>query len=138
MFSIPGAILTVCAVLLSSLVTYLLSKWSPVARVRRASSLASVATPEEKAPQRWESRLRELELEVVSLSSSFEKVTKQLMRLNSRAGMRELREQSSHSEAPPVGAPKADLLKHYGMSGKVGPSFAQAQLELERNSQRSN
>lgn len=133
MLSTAGVILMACVALLSSLITVITSKWLLAARARRASSRASAATQEEKAPPKWESRLRELETEVVSLSSAFEKVTKQLMRLNSRAGMRELRAESSASEAPPVGAAKSELRKYYGVNGMSGPQ--QAAMQLTRESQ---
>jgi Zn-dependent protease with chaperone function len=77
-------------------------------------------------------RLQELEADQVALSSTQEKLSTTVKRLTSRAGMRELRDQKNGSSSdPPRGTSKADLLRHYGMSGKVGPEFAQAQLDYE-------
>jgi hypothetical protein len=101
--------------LLGSLLTLILSACFGAACVRRCSTLALRATRREKAPEKWQSRLAELESEVLSLSSSFEKVARQTTRLNSRAGMRELRaetpeeEPRNKNEAPPPGAPKSEL-----------------------------
>jgi Zn-dependent protease with chaperone function len=130
----PGGILTAVVVLQCLLITFLAWKWSVAARAQRPSGVDLAATPPEKVPTRLESRLQELEADQVSLSSSFEKVARDLKRLNSRAGMRELRAESTQerSSAPPLGTNKADLLKYYGMSGKVGPAFAQAQMEFEQ------
>jgi hypothetical protein len=44
--------------------------------------------------------------------------------------MRDLRERRDTPAAPPVGTSKADLLRYYGMHGKVGPEFARAQQQL--------
>lgn len=133
MFFTLGAILTVGSALLCLLTIGMLSIWWLAARVRRLSKLVSAATHSEKAPARWESRLQELEADQVSLSSSYEKVARELKRLNSRAGMREFRAESTQAELPipPVGTSKADLLRHYGMAGKVGPDFARAQMQRE-------
>lgn len=131
MFSTLGVILTVVGALQCLLGTLLLSKWWRARPVRRASPQDSASTPEEKAPPRWESRLLEVETELASLCSNFEKVNRQLMRLNSRAGMRELRARSSASEAPPVGAPKAELRRYYGVNGLSGPDQAAKQLDIE-------
>lgn len=125
----PGAILTVGLVLLCSLLTLIGLHWRLARRVARLSRLASLATRREQAPERWESALRELRDEQVSLSSSFEKLQRQVMRLNSRAGMRELRDREAPPSAPPVGASKAELRKHYGFT-QDGPEFAKRQLSL--------
>lgn len=116
-----------------------------VARARGSSRRASRATtPESQLAsldptlQELRRRLSTVEADQVDLSSSQEKLHTTVKRLTSRAGMQELRERRSHSSPPPVGTSKADLLRHYGMSGKIGPAFAQAQLELERDTQRTN
>lgn len=131
MFSTVGVILTVCVALLSSLGTWLMSKWLRAAPARRASKRASVATPPEKDPPQWESRLAELRADVVSLSSSFEKVSKAVTKQNARTAMRELRSDQAASEPPPPGADKATLYRHYGIAGKTPREIAQHQLDLE-------
>lgn len=78
------------------------------------------------------------------LFSTLGKLTTTVKRLSSRQGMQDVRarrEAEDSNSAPPVGTSKADLLRYYGMSGKVGPAFAQAQRELElrqANNERSN
>lgn len=99
-----------------------------VARVLRLSKLALLATRKEKAPQRWESSLQEVRADLVSLSSNYEKVSKAMLRLNSRAGMRELRDERAHAP-PPVGASKGELRRYYGLNTD-GPEFARRQLQL--------
>lgn len=74
--------------------------------------------------------VRDLQVTVADLESSFDSLMESHKRLRSRAGMRELRERRA-AAAPGVGASKADLMRHYGF-GQVGPAFAQRQLELER------
>lgn len=79
-----------------------------------------------------EAHLARLEADQAELFSTLEKLSTTVKRLSSRAGMQDVRARSAQADqAPPRGAPKAALLQHYGMSGKVGPAFAQAQLELE-------
>lgn len=61
-----------------------------------------------------------------------EKITHQLAKLENRLRMREERDKARLSQgAPEVGASKADLFRHYGFT-RVGPAFAQRQLDLER------
>lgn len=106
---------------------------------RRSSTPDSRSTRSPKAPDLPESstlaevlrRLQDLEADQVALSSTLEKLCTTTKRLTSRAGMREHRSNDLESSPPPVGASKADLLRHYGMSGKIGPEFARAQQELE-------
>ncbi len=54
--------------------------------------------------------------------------------------MRELREREAEDAAgpPPPGTSKADLLRFYGLSGKVGPAFARKQMEFEGIERGSN
>lgn len=130
MFSTLGVTLTAAAVLLSSLVTWILCRFSTARRASRASALASASTREEKAPPMWESRLADLAAEVASLSSSFEKVTRELTRLNQRHAMRALRADRK-DEAPPLGASKAELRQYYGIAGLSGPQQATLQQSRE-------
>ena len=99
-----------------------------VGRVLRLSKLVGPAMRRMKAPLQWESRLAELSADVASLSSSFEKVARLQSRLNSRAGMRELRARDENAEPPP-GASKAELRRFYGLT-RDGPEFAKRQLSL--------
>jgi len=116
-------------VLLCSLgILTLLVSWL-AGRVWRLSRSVLRATKRAPAPEKWESKLRELEADVASLSSSFEKVTRLLMRLNSRAGMRELRSDPAAAEAPPIGTNKAELRRHYGLN-VPHQEFARRQLSL--------
>lgn len=131
MYSTLGVILTVALVLLSSLATYVTLKLSNAARAKPRFRPVSPATNSEPAPQQWESRLAELQADVVSLSSSFEKVTKAVTRQNQRDVMRERRSAPAVSEAPPIGADKATLYRHYGVAGKTPRQIAQHQLDLE-------
>lgn len=130
MLSTPGDTMTVGLVLLCSLITQIAFNLWAARRARRSSRRASASTPEEKDPPASESRLRELEADVVSLSSSFERVAKDLRRLNSRAGMRELRSRQDASDAPPTGAGKAELYRHYGIAGKSPRDIAATQLGM--------
>jgi hypothetical protein len=138
MLSTLGVMLTVGSVLLCLQTIAMLWLWSRVRRAPPRSTPASRATSAEPAPPQWESRLAELQADVVSLSSSFEKVTKAVTRQNQRDVMRERRSGQGASEAPPKGTPKGELLRHYGMAGKVGPAFTRAQMEMEMNGERSN
>jgi hypothetical protein len=110
-------------------VLYALGRWL---RVSRSIPRAKVPASGEVTSGEVLRRLQELEADQVALSSTQEKLSTTVKRLTSRAGMRELRDrESDSSSAPPKGTSKADLLRHYGMSGKVGPDFARAQLRLE-------
>lgn len=101
------------------------------AATRRPKPQASPELTPSSLPQ---SALAQVQVDQAALFSELEKITTTVKRLSSRQGMRDLRERERGEslEAPPVGTSKAQLLKYYGMSGKVGPAFAQAQLELER------
>lgn len=119
----------------------ILSGFSAAACALVAWRLASRSTPSRKSPpsppptQTSDAALAQLQADQASLFSTLEKLTTTVKRLSSRNGMRELREERQTPAAPPVGASKVQLLRHYGMAGKVGPEFARAQLEREHNSQ---
>lgn len=89
--------------------------------------LASPATRAKKPkPPSLEESLNEL-----TSASTAEKISHQLQKLDNRLRMREQREAARHPDlAPPVGAPKSELFRHYGFR-RVGPEFAQHQLDLE-------
>lgn len=98
----------------------------------RASRRTRSQPSEPQAPSSLDSRLAQLEADQAALYSTLEKLTTTVKRLSSRSGMRELREnRQSELTTPPPGTAKADLLRHYGMAGKVGPDFHRAQQELE-------
>jgi hypothetical protein len=130
-WSTHGAMLTALVVLLSSQIITIIWLSRVAAHARRLSRLVSRATSRALAPEKWDSRLTDLSAEVVSLSSSFEKVTRQLMRLNSREGMRELRaREDGPGTPPPLGTPKGELRKFYGLQGLSGPEVARRQMSL--------
>jgi hypothetical protein len=133
MSSTLGVILTVVSVLVFLLLTLIALLLRHAARVLGAWKQVSPATSPEQAPQRWESRLADLEADVVSLSSSFEKVTKAVTKQNARLGMRERRARADEPDAPPPGAPKEALYRHYGLAGKTSTQIAQRALDLVNN-----
>jgi uncharacterized protein YlxW (UPF0749 family) len=107
------------------------------------STRRTKSEPEDSPSQDLRSALASLQADQAELYATLEKLTTTVKRLSSRAGMQELREQRNGHESsgrasgqnpPPTGAPKAELLRYYGMAGKVGPQFAQAQLDIERRS----
>lgn len=116
----------VLALLCSQVILTMWTCWLAL-RVRRFSRVASAATRRAQAPQQWESRLRDLVLAQESLSSNYEKLERLLQRLNSRAGMRELRAgERNQAGPPPFGASKAQLRLYYGdQLAKLGPQAAQ-------------
>lgn len=76
--------------------------------------------------------LAQMQADQADLSSAVEKITTTVKRLTARQGMRDVRERREASAVPGTGASKLELLRHYGLAGKVGPAFAQRQLELEQ------
>lgn len=127
-------------VLLYCLITLSLSIPLAVGCAIGLSKRGSRSTPTAKRPTSppempdspSRSEIASLRADVDSLCSTLEKNSTTLKRLSSRQGMRELRERKESGSVPPRGAGKAELLRHYGFSGKVGPAFAQAQLQMER------
>ena len=117
---------TICLLLLTAGCVRVLWRWGS-ASTRRAS-----APPSQEATPNFalRSEVAQLREEVDSLCSTLEKNSTTVKRLSSRAGMREHRERNQPGSPPPVGTAKADLLRYYGMSGKVGPAFAQAQMSM--------
>lgn len=103
--------------------------WTLASRSTRPAKRPPSPEPTPNSPS--QSEIASLAADQASLFSTLEKLTTTVKRLSSRQGMRETRERRESASAPPQGAPKAELLRYYGMSGKVGPAFAQAQLELE-------
>lgn len=112
-----------------------------VVALRRVSAATALMkrqlSQEPTVPSLTASAIAEMQTDQAALFSTLESLTTTVKRLSSRAGMRDLRARAQESEAPPVGAGKAELLRHYGMAGKVGPDFARAQQALELK-QRTN
>lgn len=116
------------------------SMLAAVASVLAVWKLDSRSTPRKKQPPSEqptqpsaipsESQMAALAADQAALYSTLEKLTTTVKRLSSRQGMRDARARDG-GEAPPQGTSKAELLRYYGMTGKVGPAFAQAQLDLE-------
>lgn len=104
-----------------------------------ASTRRKKSEPEQPPTQISAAAMAQMAADQAELFSTLEKLTTTVKRLSSRQGMRDIREREAESSAspPPIGTSKADLLRHYGMHGKVGPEFARAQQELELK-QRTN
>lgn len=129
----PGLLYSVATLILSTSlgVGFALACW----RWASASTRRAKPPPSEPATP-ISGRVTALEGDLAALYSSQEKILASLKSLTSRQAVRDhrAREKSESSDRdipPPLGTPKAELLKHYGMAGKVGPAFAQAQLEME-------
>lgn len=77
--------------------------------------------------------------ETLHSAAELEKLQKVLSRVENRLRMRQVRGQDADDElqAPPKGAPKAALYRHYGFR-QAGPAFAQHQLDLERDRKKDN
>jgi len=135
MFSTSGGTLMAIVALLSLLAIAITSIFWLAARVARLSRQVSLCMRRTPAPEKWESRLRELADDVSSLSSSHEKTQRLLSRLNSRAGMRELRADPNKADAPPPGTPKAALRAFYNVGGNSGRDM-QAKMALVQREQR--
>lgn len=125
----------------SSVLTWFCLIWSTACCAGAFWAWGSVSTRRRKPPPSLEpppssGQLARLEADQLELSSALEKINTTMKRLSSRQGMRDLRERQAEDQdtAPPVGAPKVELLRHYGMAGKVGPEFAKAQMARERGS----
>ena len=89
---------------------------SPSTRPSKRPTTPTSATPSE---------LASLQADVASLFSTLEKLTTTVRRLSSRQGMRDLREREAGP--PPIGTPKSELRKYYGVNGMSGPQQAEFQ-----------
>ena len=104
--------------------------WRGVSRstpkpTRKASLEATPNSP----PDSVQAQIAALQTDQASLFSTLEKLTTTVKRLSSRNGMRELREEPAGP--PPVGTPKSELRKFYGIDGKTGAEQAALQLTRE-------
>lgn len=102
-------------------------------RLKRASRSTPPTKPKDSPETTPISELSKLQAEQAALYSALESVTTTVKRLSARHGMREKRERDREgsNEAPPIGASKTELLRHYGVAGLTGPGFAKKQMEIE-------
>lgn len=115
-------ITSICSLVVCALVLWRLG-------FRSTAGQRSKHSPE-PIPSSVESRLAQLEADQASLFSTLEKLTTTVKRVSSRHGMRDLREREQRE--PPPGAPKAQVLRHYGLAGKTGTDFFRRQVDIER------
>src|SRR5262245_39897333 len=98
--------LSLTSILLNAVIAaFVIASWRRASRSTRPSK-----QPESPAPIPA-SELASLQVDQAALFSSLEKLSTTVKRLSSREGMRRLREEKP--SAPPVGAPKRELLKYY-------------------------
>lgn len=64
----------------------------------------------------FEIRFAKVEADQAELFSTLSKLTTTVKRLSSRAGMQDVRDRQG-STVPPIGTPKAELRKFYGVKG---------------------
>lgn len=129
------ALLSLCIAILSLLLaaTCAVACWRAVSR---CTQLMSALREVQKTPTSA-ARFETLEAEQAEFVSSLQKLSTTVKRLSSRYGMADLRERRANEEgdAPPVGAPKAELRawasRKVGAQIGQGPDFARRQLELE-------
>jgi hypothetical protein len=76
-----------------------------------------------------ESTLAQLAADQAALSSTFQSMATTVKRLSSRYGMEERRSRPAATDAPPTGASKAELRRHYGLNVSHR-EFAAKQLSL--------
>lgn len=126
---------------LSLLITGIVSILCVVGSVAAAWRLGSRSTPSRKPPRSpppmsdFEVRFAKVDADLVELFSTLQKLTKSMQRLSSRAGMEDLRERRANAAPPdpPVGTPKAELRKHYGLNGLSPQQIAQRQMFTDRS-----
>lgn len=126
---------------IASVAAAVVVRWKPGSASTRTPK--PTPSPETTQTSVTPAALAAMQADQVALFSTLEKLTTSMKRLSSRSGMRELREreEAGSNSDPPAGTSKAELLRHYGMAGKVGPAFAEAQQQLEfrrSNNERTN
>lgn len=127
---VPLSLLITLLTLTSLLAGCAFGAWHMASRSTRTTKRQP--SPPATLPSELQSQIASLQADQAASYSTLEKLTTTVKRLSSRQGMRDRRDRDqAEFDDPPKGTSKADLLRHYGMSGKVGPAFAQAQLELE-------
>lgn len=130
--------------LLYSLATLIISTCFGVGCVLACWKWASAATPRRKQPASepatpTSGQLAQLQADQAELFASLEKISQTMKRLSSRAAVQDHRarrnESDSNSPAPPVGASKDDLRRHYipGMNHQEVARAAQARIAKETN-----
>lgn len=106
--------------------------------VSRSTQLTNALRELQRTPTSA-ARFETLEAEQAEFALSLQKLSSTVKRLSSRYGMAELRERQKGEEAPPVGAPKAQLRlwasRRVGAPLGAGPEFARTQLNYERHSE---
>lgn len=112
---------------------YALGSWRAGSRSTRARKPPVSPPPTSDL----ESRFAKIEADQVELFSTLQKLTTSMKRLSSRAGMQDLREREAHAP-PPMGTPKSELRKHYGVAGMNGPAQAALQLVKERKNEQES
>lgn len=99
-----------------------------------SASTRSRKQPPSPPPTPSSDGLPSVRAELAELSSAVESLATTVKRLSSRQGMADLRarrKDEQQSAQPPVGAPKAELYRHFGLLGKAGPAFARRQMDIE-------
>ena len=101
------SIISICLAVISAAIS-----WRVGFRCTRAlkSLRAALSTPPSHA------RLTQVEADQAALSSALSSVTTTVKRLSSRHGMQDIRARRA-DEPPPIGTPKAELRKFYGVKG---------------------
>jgi len=121
--AVPFLLVTLCMTILL-VAAYAAAFW------RRASASTPKPKPSpspEVTPDSVQAQIAQLQADQAALFATLERLTTTVKRLSSRNGMRELRER----EAPPIGTPKSELRKFYGIAGMPGPAQAEMQLKRE-------
>lgn len=109
--------------LICSIAAFALGRWKRGSASTR--SPRQTRSPEE-TPTSLEARFATMQADQLALCSALEKIHVTLAKMDQRQNMRARRATSVEPES------KADLLARLGLTGKMGPQFARAQLELDR------
>lgn len=128
-----------CLLITQILLTLLLAGFAVAAWSRASASTRrskQPASPPQTPPS--EIHLATLAADQAELFSTLGKLTTTVKRLSSRQGMQDVRDRRATAEAPALGTSKAELLKHYGLSGATGPTFYQRQMGFEQQQGASN
>lgn len=115
-------IMTICFI-----ASYALAFWL---RDSRSTTRTKPSQSPEATPNSVQAQVAQLQTDQAALFATLEKLTTTVKRLSSRNGMRDLRDRAE--EPPPIGTPKSELRKFYGIAAKSGPEQAAEQLQRER------
>lgn len=129
LFSLATAITSLCLV-----AAYAVASWKRASAATRKPKSA----PDSPTIPSSEGRFARIEADLVELFSALERITSELKRISSRQVRREEREAARETPradaAPPPGATKAELRRHYGLVGLNSAqiaSKAQQGVQLE-------